>query len=194
MTFLYYFLLNELNKMDSSDILTESTDLYLTKKEIEKNIKQIKSNLISYFSNKFPKIQHDDIEEAFLESIVKLDKKIKNFSDLKIKLKKLINKELINVSNNKKQIKKNLSCVKIIKKSIDKNQDAESVSKLIKRAERMLTSQEKKILHLCCQGKSVRAIGQELKISAPTAWRTLNSAIDKIRLSYGFKSRHKDIR
>lgn len=194
MTFLYYFLLNELNKIDSDEILSESTDLYLSKKEVEKSTKHIKSNLVSYFSEKFPKIQHEDIEEAFSEAITKLDKKIKNCSELKSKLKKLINKELVNVSNNKKQIKKNLSCVKIIKKSIHKDQDTESVSKLIKRAERMLTSQEKKILHLCCQGKSVRTIGQELKTSAPTAWRILNSAIDKIRLSYGFKSRHKDIR
>ena len=47
---------------------------------------------------------------------------------------------------------------------------------------------------MCSQGKSVRSIGTELKMSSATAWRLLNSAIDKIRMSHGMRSRHMDRR
>jgi DNA-binding CsgD family transcriptional regulator len=144
--------------------------------------------LASYFYDKYNNLQYKDIEET-IEDIQGKEKGISDRS-----LMKKAEDTLSSMNKKKKQTKKELSCVQAIKKSMPSDQEEKSIYRLMKRAEKFLTNQEKKILDMCSKGKSVRTIGSELGISYPTAWRHLNSAIDKIRMSHGIRSRNRDLR
>ena len=102
--------------------------------------------------------------------------------------KKKLKSHLSKASGRKRGARKNLSCVKSIKVS------GEELKSLLRRADKILSSNERKVLELCSKGESVRSIGPNMGMSFATAWRTLNSAIDKIRISHGMKSRHMDRR
>ena len=147
---------------------------------ISESVDHLKEKHVSHFYEKYPNVQYEDVEDAFDEAKEKNGKQIK----------KEMEKILSGLNKKKRGIKKNLSCVKAIKAVAD----GESLSSLIKRASKTLTSQERKVVSMCSQGKSVRNIGKELNMSAATAWRVLNSAIDKIRMSHGMRSRHMDRR
>jgi len=162
--FAQYFLRRELA---DNQVMSEAVD-------------HLKEKHVSHFYEKFPNVQYEDVEDAFDEAKEKNGKQIK----------KEMENILSGLNKKKKGIKKNLSCVKAIKSVAD----GESLSSLIKRASKTLTSQEKKVVTMCSQGKSVRHIGKELDMSSATAWRVLNSAIDKIRMSHGMRSRHMDRR
>lgn len=170
-TFSHYFLMKELHGIEEAVILESSAT------------ETMKEKYVAHFYEKFPKIQYDDVEDAFEEAKASA-KDQKN-------IKKEMERILSDLNKKKKGIKKNLSCVKVIKSAMG---DESPVSSLIKRAHRILTSQERKVLSMCSQGKSVRVIGKELEMSPVTAWRVLNSAIDKIRVSHGMRSRHMDRR
>lgn len=163
-SFAQYFLTRELA---DETMMSESSD-------------HIKKKHVSHFYEKFPNVQYEDVEDAFEEAKEKNGKQIK----------KEMESILSGMNKKKRGIKKNLSCVKAIKSAAN----GESLSSLMKRASKTLTSKEKKVVNMCSQGKSVRSIGTELNISSATAWRLLNSAIDKIRMSHGMRSRHMDRR
>jgi DNA-binding CsgD family transcriptional regulator len=193
--FILYYLEKQLEDIGKSSILSESSseldDLYdkgvlrKRKKALNLLLDRLKSKYVKTFYDKFPKIQYEDIEDAFAITVKKIiDERPKSKKRIELLFKKMMIQNLSEVAKKKSDVKKNLSCLKSIKKSTGL-----SVGELIRRAERLLTSQEKKIIELCAAGKSVRSIGKELNLSAPTAWRALNLGIDKVRLSHGMKSR-----
>lgn len=167
-SFSKYFLNKKLNEKSNLN-----NDLILESKQ------NIKIDYVSFFSEKFPKAPQKDIEDAF-KMAFKLAKGLDSEKEKSRNIKKNMKKILIEFSKNNKTIRKKLSCVKSIKKSNDD---------IIKKAEKILNSQEKKIIKMCAQGKSVRSMAKEMNISHPTAWRILNIAIDKIRIYHGIKSR-----
>jgi len=185
-----YYLEKELQ---SNSVLLESTDLdelYSKgvlkgrKKALKSFLETLKNKYVKIFYNKFPKIQYEDIQEAFDETIKKiLEEKPKTQKKIEQLFKKNMHQNLSAYSKRKKDFKKNLSCLKSVKMT---NQ---SIKELMRRSERLLTSQEKKIIEMCSQGKTVRAMAKEINLSPATTWRVLNIALDKIRLSHGIKSR-----
>lgn len=195
--FILYFLEKQLEDLAEKTILSESKtadleDLYVKgvlkgrKKALNLLLEELKKKYLKMFYRKFPKIQYEDIEEAFHETTSKIiNEKPKSEKKIETLFKKLMIQNLSEFSNKKRKVRKNLSCVKVIKSSLGYDQ----MSSLMRRVEKLLTPQEKSVIELCVQGKPVRTIGKELNISAATAWRSLNSAIDKIRLSHGMKSR-----
>lgn len=184
-SFALYFLERQL---EHGELISESAiqDQFDAKKFLKKAVRRHKS----HFASKYPDVQANDIDDAMKEA-AKETRKQKPDSEQAAKriFKKKANEILSGSKVRKKQIKKELSCVKALKIPSDK-----PIAHLTKRAEGMLTAQERKVLSLCSMGKSVREIGQEIGKSFPTAWRILNSAIDKVRISHGMGSRHKDIR
>lgn len=145
---------------------------------------------LNHFIEEFPDAQHEDMEVAFRNAVKKVLKERPETEKSAEKIfKKAMKEGLSDLHRNKRRIKKNLSCVKLIKSTSN-----ESVPLMIKRAEKILTGKEKKVLGMCSQGKSVRSIAKDTDMSHPTVWRTLNSAIDKIRMSHGIRPRYKDIR
>lgn len=195
--FILYFLEKQLEDLAEKTILSESKtadleDLYVKgvlkgrKKALNLLLEELKKKYLKMFYRKFPKVQYEDIEEAFHETTSKIiNEKPKSEKKIETLFKKLMIQNLSEFSNKKRKVRKNLSCVKVIKSSLGYDQ----MSSLMRRVEKLLTPQEKSVIELCVQGKPVRTIGKELNISAATAWRSLNSAIDKIRLSHGMKSR-----
>jgi len=148
---------------------------YFLKKQLFENSIILEENTnvqdkyIKKLYEKFPNVQYKDIEEA-----IEGEDNRKN-----------IEKKLFKINKKKRNIKKTLNCPKAIR-SCD-NQDELTI--LVKRAEKILTNQEVKILQLCAKGNSVRKIAQEINLSFSTTWRNLNSALDKIRVSNGIKAR-----
>lgn len=187
-SFALYFLERQLA---TDEVISESASAeVLDSKSLRKLMKKVVDNSKSHFDSKYPDIQRSEIEEAMEEAAKEVRKK-KPQSDkaAKTMFKKNVDKILSGSKIRKKEIKKNLSCIKALKMPSDK-----PISHITKKAEGMLTAQERRVLELCSQGKSVRSIGEDIGKSFPTAWRILNSAIDKIRMSYGMRSRNKDIR
>jgi DNA-binding CsgD family transcriptional regulator len=147
------------------------------------------------YYEKYTNVQYEDVEEAFKDAVkAAIKKKPASEGSVKKAIAKEMEKTLSAVNRKKKGIGRSLSCVKAIKAAVSDKDGNKPISDLMKRASRILTNQEIKVLRMCSDGKSVRSIGSELGISYPTAWRTLNSAIDKIRMSHGMRSRHLDRR
>lgn len=193
-SFARYFLEKELVVEESS--LCESTQIqFVISKFIKNTAKNLKDKYVSSFEQKYPNIQGKDIEEAFEEALGVIKKsKPKTESLAKKMLRKQMHQSLSDCRG-KKDVKKNLSCIGVIKSSFGSGvDDKRPVIELMKKANGTLTAKEKKVMELCTQGKSVRTIGLEMNMSFPTAWRVLNSAIDKVRIFHGMRSRHKDIR
>jgi DNA-binding CsgD family transcriptional regulator len=193
-SFALYFIEKQLESVPSNAILSESTDLdelYTKgvlkggKKALKELLEKLKKKYIKSFYEKFPKTQYEDIEEAFHDATQKIIKeKSKSNKAIEKIFKKTMTQSLAEISKNKKCIKKNLSCIKVVKSTTN-----QPISVLMRRAEKFLTAQEKKVIEMCAEGNTVRNIGEKLGISAATAWRSLNSGLDKIRLSHGMKSR-----
>lgn len=187
-SFALYFLERQLatDEVISESVSAEALDSAGLKKFMKKLINKSKD----HFDSKYPDLQKSDIEDAMEEAGKEVRKnKPKSEKAAKTMFKKNVDKILSGSKIRKKEIKKNLSCIKALKMPSDK-----PISHITKKAEGLLTAQERRVLELCSQGKSVRSIGEEIGKSFPTAWRILNSAIDKIRMSHGMRSRNKDIR
>lgn len=187
-TFAQYFMENQLK--DVGGLLSESR---LTAEDLAGKSalqKHMRRKHLNHFIEEFPDVQHEDMEIAFRNAVKKvLKEKPETEKSAEKTFKKAMEEGLSDLHKNKRRIKKNLSCVKLIRSTSD-----ESIPSIIKRAEKILTGKEKRVLGMCSQGKSVRSIAKETDMSYPTVWRTLNSAIDKIRMSHGIKPRYKDIR
>jgi DNA-binding NarL/FixJ family response regulator len=186
--FALYFLERQLA---AEEVISESaSNEAIDAKGIKRLLNKISKSQRSHFDSKYPNLQKSDIEDAISEAKKEVKKqKPESEKSAKIMFKKTVDQILSGLKSRKKEIKRSLSCVKALKIPSDK-----PISHLVKKADNMLTAQERRVLELCSQGKSVRAIGHEIDKSFPTAWRILNSAIDKIRMSHGMGSRHKDIR
>lgn len=190
MSFGNYFIARELNE-DVFGVISESVTKDLYHKGVLKGGKKAQNSLLSHlkdkytdhFCEKFPKVQYEDIEEAIYDSFKKMaDKKHDSSNSAERLFKQSVYESLSGLHIKKRDAKRNLSCIRRLK-------SAGEMNSIMKRAEKMLTSQERKIIDMCSQGKSVRAIGSELGLSSATAWRSLNDGLDKIRLSHGMKSR-----
>lgn len=193
--FAQYFLERELENPEEA-INESAENQTFGRKELKRFLKKSKERLRSKFrtryENKHPKAQREDIEEAFEDALKKTElRRPKSEKSAHKILKSEMEKNITKMKSVKKDLQKNLSCVGIIRSS---SGESNSMETLIRRAERLLTSQERKVLELCSGGNTVRKIGSEMGTSFPTAWRILNRAIDKIRMSHGMSPRHKDIR
>lgn len=194
-SFALYYLEKQLSEISESSVIIESSDLNLDdlyqkgvlgkrKKALNSLLNHLKEKYVKFFYNKFPKIQYEDIQEAFEDTTKKIiEEKPKSKSKIENLFKKTMLQFLSNLSKKKNKIRKNLSCVKVVKSS------GKSIGELMRRAEKILTHREKEIIEMCSNGKSVREISKQLNISHPTVWRSLNSGLDKLRVSYGMKSR-----
>lgn len=154
--------------------------------------KELKGTYLKKLYDRFPRIQHGDIEDAFDDAVKKTKKKeYASTSSAKKAIRKEMERSLAEINRRKRVAGKSLSCVKSVKASLG---DGQSMADLMRRAEKMLTDQEMKILRMCSEGKPVRKIAEEIGTSFPTAWRVLNTALDKIRVSHGMRPRHLDRR
>lgn len=190
MTFGSYFIKRETE--DSPAVLSETVDPKEFRKAVRKAEKELKGGYLKRLYEKFPKIQYGDVEEAFDEAMGEVKKSpTKSEAALRRAIRRKMEKILSGINKRKKGAKKSLSCVQAVKASLKTGQ---SVQDLMKKAERLLTNQESKVLRMCSEGKPVRKIAEEIGTSFPTAWRVLNSALDKIRVSHGMRPRHLDMR
>jgi len=173
--------------LEEDGVLSESSDVFDAGSFVRKNRK--KSSVEAHvrkFSEKYPSVQRCEVEDVVLKALKEVSKK-KPGTEAAAKrlLKKQADSMLAKI---KKASGKNLSCLKAIKSS---SSDLEG---MIAKAGRILTANERKALDMCSKGSSVRKIGELMGLSFPTAWRILNLAIDKVRISHGMKSRHMDRR
>lgn len=190
MTFGRYFMSRQLE--DLGGLISEAADPKEFRVAVRKVEKELKGSYVNRLYDKFPKIQYGDVEEAFDDAVAEVKKgSPKSEAATKKSIRKSMEKYLSEVNRKKKGIRKSLSCVQSVKKSLG---SSNSVSEIIRKAEKTLTSQEKRVLTMCSDGKPVRKIAEEMGTSFPTAWRILNSALDKIRISHGMKPRNLDIR
>lgn len=190
MTFGAYFIKRQTE--DDPAVLSESADPKEFRRAVRRAEKELKGGYLKRLYERFPKIQYGDIEEAFDEAMEDVKKgPARSESAIRKALRRRMEKILSGVNSRKRDAKKSLSCVQAVKASLKTGQ---SVHELMKKAERLLTNQESKVLRMCSEGKPVRKIAEEIGTSFPTAWRTLNSALDKIRMSHGMKPRHLDVR
>ncbi len=190
MTFSRYFISRRLE--DLGGLLSEAADPKEFRGAVRKVERELKGSYINRLYDKFPKIQYGDVEDAFEDAVKEVKKgPPRSESATKRAIRKSMEKSLASVNRKKKDVRKSLSCVQAVKASLGSNQ---SVSEIIRRAEKTLTSQEKKVVIMCSEGKPVRKIAEEIGTSFPTAWRVLNSALDKIRMSHGMRPRNLDLR
>jgi len=190
MTFGRYFMSRQLENLEG--LISEAADPKEFRGAVRKVEKELKGSYIGKLYDRFPKIQYGDVEDAFDSAVAEVKKgSPKSESSTKRAIRKSMERHLSEVNKKKKGIRKSLSCVKAVKASLGSH---DSVSEIIRRAEKTLTSQEKRVLTMCSEGKPVRKIAEQIGTSFPTAWRTLNSALDKIRISHGMRPRNMDVR
>lgn len=190
MTFALYFMRRLLEGQEG--LVSEATDHAEFRKAVRKAEKELKGSYIKKLYEKYPRIQYSDVEDAFDEAMQEVRKgDSKSESAVRRSVRKIMERKLSAVNKKKRAVGKSLSCIKAVKSSLNNGQ---SMSDLMKRAERILTSQEMKVVSMCSEGKSVRKMAEEMGISFPTVWRTLNTALDKIRVSHGMRPRNLDRR
>lgn len=190
MTFALYFMKRLLEGQNAT--LSEAVDPADFRKAVRRAEKELKGAYINRLYEKYTRIQYSDIEEAFDEALQEVKKGgAKSEASIRRDIKKFMEHKLASVNKKKRSVGKSLSCIGAVKSALKNGQ---SMSELMKRAEKILTSQEMKVVSMCAEGKSVRKMSEEMDISFPTVWRTLNSALDKIRVSHGMRPRHLDRR
>jgi DNA-binding NarL/FixJ family response regulator len=190
MTFGLYFMLRQTG--DEPATLSESVEKAELVKITRRVEREIKGSYLKRLYDRFPRVQHGDVEAAFDDAVRKTRKKeYASASSAKKAIRKEMEKSLSEINRRKRVAGKSLSCVKSVKAALG---DGQSMEELIRRADKILTAQEMKVVRMCSEGKPVRKIAEEIGTSFPTAWRVLNSALDKIRVSYGMKPRHLDRR
>jgi DNA-binding NarL/FixJ family response regulator len=189
MTFGEYFISKSLGF--HGELLSESSAPAEIRAAVRRVEKELKGRYIDRLYNKFPNIQYGDVEDAFDEAIADV-KKSPPSSEAAAKRAMRKNMERILGAKNKakRDAHKKLSCVGAVKSMSGGGGFAE----LLKRASKVLTSRELKVISLCSQGRPVRKIAEEMGTSFPTAWRTLNAALDKLRMSHGMRPRNLDRR
>lgn len=189
MTFGLYFILRQIES-EPAITISESASTDEAKNAVRRVERDLKGPYLKRLYERFPNVQKVDIDEAFRQAKRKFGKsESASDSSIKRKIVRDMEKRLAKANRAKRDASKNLSCVKNIKSSLGKG-----TAEVMKRAEKILTGREMKAFQMCSEGRPVRKMAGDLGVSFPTAWRMLNSAIDKIRVSYGMKPRHLDIR
>jgi DNA-binding NarL/FixJ family response regulator len=190
MTFGEYLIMKAVSSQPET--ISESVAPAEIKRAVRKIEKELKGSYIEKLYKKFPKIQYCDVEEAFDEAMEEVKKNPPpSETSAKRAMRKRMEKILAHTNSRKRGARKSLSCVGAVKSMVGAGG---TVASLIKRAEKILTNQELKVISLCSEGKPVRKIAEEIGTSFPTAWRVLNSALDKIRVSHGMRPRNLDRR
>jgi DNA-binding CsgD family transcriptional regulator len=186
-----YYLSRVLADLSDPDMISESVSQDFDYRSFVRDGKK-KSSVareVRRAAARYPSAQHCDIEDSVMEALKEVSRrKPSTEASAKRIFKKHLASLISGAGRRAKGARKNLSCIKSIKVS------GAEMQSLLGRAGKILTPNEKKILEMCVEGKSVRDIGSKMGMSFPTAWRILNSAVDKIRISHGMKSRHKDRR
>lgn len=191
-SFLNYYVTKSLE--DSSELLREASEQEFDGASFAR--KNSSGSLfrshVSKFHDRHPHLQRCDAEKAVKAALKEVArKKPASLGSAKRMLAKRAESALASMEGDRKGVKKSLSCIGSIKGLASSGKDLKS---LLDRAGSILTANERKILELCSKGYSARRIAPEMGISFPTAWRILNSALDKVRISHGMKSRHMDKR
>lgn len=169
------------------EVLSEGVEAFDHRAFVRKNkSKSALDRHVRKFSDGHPSLQRCDVEDAVLAALKEVSKKKPSTEE---SAKRLFGKQVKSLLGKVRRApSKNLSCLKAIKSS------KSDLERMVSRAGKILTSNERRALDLCSDGHPVRKIGEMMGVSFPTAWRILNSAIDKVRISHGMKSRHKDRR
>jgi predicted DNA-binding protein (UPF0251 family) len=193
MEFSTYYVLRNLEDSLPEDLLRESVDAgYAARFSKETRKKSSMLKLVNDYARKYPKVRRCDVEDAILDSLTQIIKrKPSDSSSAKRMLKKQINSFLSEISKKGKAAKRSLSCIRSIKSFSVKGMN---IDEIIGKAKGILTANEKMALDLCSGGHSVRQMALIMKVSFATAWRILNRALDKVRISHGMKSRNRDRR
>ena len=190
MTFSLYFMMRHLDEGDAT--ISESTESFEFRKVSRADRKELKELCVNKLHKKFPKAQCKDIEDAFDDAVEQVRKSgVESAPSMKKFILRRMEKAISEAGKKKRLANKTLSCVRSVKSSLYRGQ---SIEDLMSRAEKILTGREMKVIRMCSEGKSVRKIAEEIGTSFPTAWRTLNSALDKIRVSHGIRPRNLDRR
>jgi DNA-binding CsgD family transcriptional regulator len=190
MNFALYFMKRLLDGQE--EIVSESVEPKEFRRAVRRAEKELKGDYIKRLYEKYPRIQYNDIEDAFDEAMQEVKKGgAKSESSVRRSILKAMERRLASANKKRRSVGKSLSCIGAVKSSL---RNGQSISDLMKRAEKILTNQEMKVVSMCAEGKSVRKMADDMDISFPTVWRTLNSALDKIRVSYGMRPRHLDRR
>jgi DNA-binding NarL/FixJ family response regulator len=191
MTFSRYYLIRSLDET-SSETINESSEFDVRKFiHDNKKIATLKKH-IAYFSKKHPHARNCDLEDSIIAAFSEiLNKKPTNERTANRILQKKVKDSLSEILKKGRDSRKNLSCLKSLKSFSRKGVNLDEI---IGKAKGILTGKEKKVLEMCTEGKSVRQIALDMKTSFPTVWRTLNKALDKVRVSNGMRGRYKDKR
>lgn len=191
MQFSRYYLIRSLEG-SSSETINESSGFDVRKFVRDSRKGPSFKKHVDYFSKKHPHARNCDLEDSILTALSEISKK-KPADERTAKriLQRKVKDSLSEILKKGKDSRKNLSCLKSIKSFSSKGMDLDDI---IGRAKGILTGKEKKVLEMCAEGKSVRQIASDMKTSFPTVWRTLNRALDKLRVSSGMKGRYMDRR
>lgn len=186
-----YYLRRILSDLPSPETISESVAQEFDYKDFVRKgrKKSAMAREVRRAADRHPSVQHCDIEDSVAEALREVSRRRPATEAAAKKIfKKHLDSLVSDAGKKKRAVRKNLSCIKSLKVS------GSEMEGLLRRAGGILTPNERKILGMCVEGKSVREIGTDMGVSFPTAWRMLNSAVDKIRISHGMKSRHKDRR
>jgi predicted DNA-binding protein (UPF0251 family) len=194
MEFSMYYLKRSLDDLINNEIISESVDIDFDIKGFIRDCKKkaAMEKHVRDFSLKYPSARRCDVEDSISEALSKIAKdKPSNSKAATRALKKRVDAMLSEIQKKSKDAKRSISCLKSVKSFSLKGLDLNGI---IGKAKGILTSSERTALELCSSGHSVREMGSITGVSFPTAWRTLNRALDKVRISHGMKSRHCDKR
>lgn len=194
MEFSTYYLQRSLEDLLDEEVVLESAEAdFDIKRFVKENRKKSAvEKHVQTFSLKYPTARRCDVEDSISEALGGLYKDKPASSKAAVKaFKKRVDALLSEIKKKGKETKRNISCLKSIKSFNSKGLDLNSV---IGKAKGLLSSNERTALELCSSGHSVREMGSIMHVSFPTAWRILNRALDKVRISHGMKSRHRDKR
>lgn len=189
-----YYLRRSLEDLSHEQSLTESVDSSFDVAGFvrENRKKSAFDGHVRLFSKKYPSVRRCDVEDSVADSLKKIvGKEPKSLKSAKREFGRLVDSALSEISRRSKDARRSLSCLKSVKSLSVKGLNLDD---LIGRAKGVLTSDERMSLELCSSGHSVREMGSIMGVSFPTAWRTLNRALDKVRVTHGMKSRHRDRR
>jgi len=190
MTFSLYFMMRRLK--DGEGVISESAEPFDFRKASRAARKELKGPCMKKLHQKFPKAQRKDIEDAFDDAVEQVRKSgASSFYSMKKAILRRMEEAISEGGKKRKVASKTLSCVQAVKSSLSRGQ---SIEDMMSRAEKILTGREMKVVKMCSEGKPGRKIAKEIGTSFPTAWRTLNSALDKIRVSHGIRPRNLDRR
>jgi len=142
MTFGLYFMLRQMGEEPAA--LSESVEKAELVKITKRVEKEIKGSYLKRLYDRFPRVQHGDVEDAFDDAVRKTRKKeYASASSAKKAIRKEMEKSLSEINKRKRATGKSLSCVKSVKAALG---DGQSMAELIRRADKILTAICRKLI------------------------------------------------